>query len=174
MPGRKKKRRQCGNKEKKSHLLKVLEYAVGNMETLQSETGRCKLRAFARTLHLTGIGVRVRYDVLHGEGDEVVVSFVQLTKWSDLLTPDEWAKGEAMLSAHAAKADRRRQLGFEVSTSPAAPLGLMPCHPNEPMIFFTPHLSALATLPAMHPGLQTRAQMLIIAARETPALDTRN
>ena len=70
MPGKRKKRRQYCNKQKKRHLLNVLNYAIGNMETLQGQKDRKSLRAIARTLRLSSIGVRVRH-----ENDEVGGSF---------------------------------------------------------------------------------------------------
>ena len=59
MPRKKSGARAHGNKEKKGHIVKVLAYAVGNMETLQGEKDRRTLRAIARSLYLTAAGVRI-------------------------------------------------------------------------------------------------------------------
>ena len=97
------RRRRFGNAVKERRLRNVLAYAVCNMQTLQGEPGRCRLRAISRLLHLTCTGMRARYAGF-AKDDEIVRAFLLLTAWCDLLTPAEWAAGEKRLSEVVDKA----------------------------------------------------------------------
>ena len=105
----------CGSEEidlaeQITNLLERLNYAVTNMEMLHAEPGRHTLCKIARDLHCSHAGIVLRYQADFGT-DEVVGNFQELTRWNDLLTPQQRSHGDHLYQQYSVEAD----LDFETA-----------------------------------------------------------
>ena len=113
------KRPRSSNIQRKDHFLKILSHAVQNHRSIFQEPDQKSLRMIVYTLHCTCVGIRVRYDAtVHMIGWELVRAFVDMTQWRDLISPEDFERGNLKYDTHVIRAlERQRQ---RQRTSPEA------------------------------------------------------